>query len=95
MSDKLPSWKELEMATAMTEPGSSTRQLTGQWRSKVPKRDDSKCHRCGICWIYCPDAALYLNKQGYYEVDLDHCKGCGICAFECWADAIVMIEEGE
>jgi pyruvate ferredoxin oxidoreductase delta subunit len=25
---------------------------------------------------------------------LDYCKGCGICAHECWPRAISMIEEG-
>lgn len=95
MSDGLPGWKDLELGAMIPEPGNATGQKTGQWRSSVPKRDDSKCHRCGICWIYCPDAALYMNEDGYYEVDLDHCKGCGICARECWAGAIVMVEEGE
>jgi pyruvate ferredoxin oxidoreductase delta subunit len=25
---------------------------------------------------------------------MDYCKGCGICAHECWPRAIAMIEEG-
>jgi pyruvate ferredoxin oxidoreductase delta subunit len=25
---------------------------------------------------------------------MDYCKGCGICAHECWPRAISMIEEG-
>jgi pyruvate ferredoxin oxidoreductase delta subunit len=25
---------------------------------------------------------------------MDYCKGCGICAHECWPHAITMIEEG-
>jgi pyruvate ferredoxin oxidoreductase delta subunit len=24
---------------------------------------------------------------------LDYCKGCGICAHECWPRAIKMVEE--
>ena len=28
------------------------------------------------------------------EVDLEYCKGCGICAEECPTNAIVMVEEG-
>jgi pyruvate ferredoxin oxidoreductase delta subunit len=27
--------------------------------------------------------------------DLDHCKGCGICASVCPKDAIEMVEEGK
>jgi pyruvate ferredoxin oxidoreductase delta subunit len=26
--------------------------------------------------------------------DLDYCKGCGICAHECWPGAITMVEGG-
>jgi pyruvate ferredoxin oxidoreductase delta subunit len=25
---------------------------------------------------------------------LYYCKGCGICARECWTEAIKMVEEG-
>jgi pyruvate ferredoxin oxidoreductase delta subunit len=25
---------------------------------------------------------------------MDYCKGCGICAHECWPRAIAMVEEG-
>ncbi len=28
-----------------------------------------------------------------YEIDLDHCKGCGLCAAECPAGAIDMEAE--
>jgi Pyruvate/2-oxoacid:ferredoxin oxidoreductase delta subunit len=28
------------------------------------------------------------------EIDYDYCKGCGICANECPAKAIAMVEEG-
>ena len=29
------------------------------------------------------------------EIDLDYCKGCGICAEECPGKAIEMVEEDE
>jgi pyruvate ferredoxin oxidoreductase delta subunit len=25
---------------------------------------------------------------------MNYCKGCGICAHECWPRAIAMVEEG-
>jgi pyruvate ferredoxin oxidoreductase delta subunit len=28
-------------------------------------------------------------------IDYEYCKGCGICAEECPADAIKMVEEGD
>jgi pyruvate ferredoxin oxidoreductase delta subunit len=39
--------------------------------------------------MYCPDAAI--NED--LEVDLDFCKGCGICAEECPKKAITMVRE--
>ena len=32
-------------------------------------------------------------KEKEIEIDYDYCKGCGICAEECPADAIVMERE--
>ncbi|MDD5447606.1 MAG: 4Fe-4S binding protein [Actinomycetota bacterium] len=87
--------KDIPLAATISKPGSATEQKTGEWRSKRPQRDDSLCDKCGICWIFCPDAAIYINEDGYYEVDYDHCKGCGICARECPMGAIKMVDEGE
>ncbi|AKB45854.1 Pyruvate:ferredoxin oxidoreductase, delta subunit [Methanosarcina sp. Kolksee] len=33
------------------------------------------------------------REDGFFEYDYDYCKGCGICANECPADAIEMILE--
>jgi Pyruvate/2-oxoacid:ferredoxin oxidoreductase delta subunit len=44
----------------------------------------------------CPDNAIIKIEPGQsyaYEVDLDYCKGCGICARECPAGAIEMVPE--
>jgi pyruvate ferredoxin oxidoreductase delta subunit len=54
--------------------------------------------------MYCPEPAIlelnkpYTTRSGKkydvtYEVDYDHCKGCGICAHECPVKAIKMIPE--
>jgi pyruvate ferredoxin oxidoreductase delta subunit len=40
----------------------------------------------------CPDDSVKA-ENGKYEIDYDYCKGCGICAHECPADAIEMIPE--
>lgn len=95
MSSEGPKWKEYPLAGTIRAPGSATEQNTGDWRSQRPVRDRSKCDKCGICWIFCPDAALFLDEDGFYEVDLLHCKGCGICARECTKGGIQMVEEGE
>jgi pyruvate ferredoxin oxidoreductase delta subunit len=39
--------------------------------------------------MYCPDGAISEDL----DVDLDFCKGCGICANECPKKAITMVRE--
>lgn len=42
----------------------------------------------------CPDnAVIKLGPGDRYRIDLDYCKGCGICAAECPVGAIDMVRE--
>lgn len=52
------------------------------------------CNDCEVCLIFCPDNAIRRRPEGGFEVDLDYCKGCGLCAEECPRGAIVMTREG-
>ena len=72
---------------------------TGDWREVTPVIDHTKCipskrnkPSCFLCWLYCPEAAV--KRTIPVEIDLDYCKGCGVCAEECPAGAITMIREG-
>ncbi|HEX5086382.1 MAG TPA: FAD-dependent oxidoreductase, partial [Nocardioides sp.] len=52
------------------------------------------CFSCDNCYALCPDdAVIKLGPPGQYEIDLDYCKGCGICVEECPAGAITMVPE--
>jgi 2-oxoacid:acceptor oxidoreductase delta subunit (pyruvate/2-ketoisovalerate family) len=52
------------------------------------------CTMCGNCYIFCPDSAILPKAGGWgFEVDLDHCKGCGVCVEECPHGAISMVLE--
>jgi NADPH-dependent glutamate synthase beta subunit-like oxidoreductase len=54
------------------------------------------CFACDNCFGMCPDNAVIKIDPGAsygYTVDLDFCKGCGICARECPAGAIEMVPE--
>ena len=52
------------------------------------------CFECDNCYSYCPDDAIVKLGPGLgYAVDLDYCKGCGVCATECPAGAIDMVPE--
>lgn len=54
------------------------------------------CFACDNCYGSCPDNAVLKLEPGVsygYAIDLDFCKGCGICAEECPCGAIVMEPE--
>lgn len=53
------------------------------------------CFSCDNCYGVCPDnAVIKLGEPGeLYEIDLDFCKGCGICVAECPCGAIKMVPE--
>ncbi|MBA7502180.1 NAD(P)H-quinone oxidoreductase subunit I, chloroplastic [subsurface metagenome] len=77
----------------MLTPGSASAYETGTWRAEKPVIDQDKCIKCGICDVFCPEACITVNEQGEFEVNLYYCKGCGICARECWVGAITMEAE--
>ncbi len=89
------SWKEIEIGAVVTSPGNAAEYKTGDWRSQKPVWNFDRCIKCGICYIFCPEGCMVLNTEGYFEADLYYCKGCGICARECWTQAISMVEEEE
>jgi Pyruvate/2-oxoacid:ferredoxin oxidoreductase delta subunit len=53
------------------------------------------CFSCDNCYGVCPDnAVIKLGEPGeLYEIDLDFCKGCGLCVAECPCGAIEMLPE--
>ena len=70
---------------------------TGTWSSKKPSIDLDKCipvktgkPSCFNCWLYCPEAVVTRTIPP--EIDLEYCKGCGICMEECPVNAINMNE---
>ncbi len=76
-------WYELPEAGLVLEPGTAERYKTGTWRSRRPIWDGEKCISCLFCWIYCPDSSIMVEDGKINGIDLDYCKGCGICANVC------------
>ncbi len=71
---------------------------TGDWRDAFPLIDNEKCipakqnkPACFLCWLYCPETVV--SKTVPIQIDMEYCKGCGICAEICPAHAIVMVAE--
>ncbi len=82
----------------ISTPMSGEAGATGSWRSRRPVIDATACRTCQpaprdcrICWLYCPEPAIAPGKPPV--IDYAHCKGCGICAKECPAEAIEMVPE--
>ena len=88
-------WKDLEIGCIVTDPGSARAYESGTWRSQRPTYDFNKCIKCGLCAMFCPEGCIEQNEDGHFEADLFYCKGCGICARECWTRVIKMAEEEE
>ncbi len=55
-----------------------------------------ECEACDTCELLCPDLCITRHEEtGEVLIDLDYCKGCGICASICPKGAIQMILEDE
>lgn len=52
------------------------------------------CFECDNCFGVCPDNAIIKLGPGKgFEINLDYCKGCGICVAECPSSSIVMVPD--
>jgi pyruvate ferredoxin oxidoreductase delta subunit len=69
-------------------------EISAGMRTFRPMIDSTKCRKCMVCFLICPDGAICRGAGGV-TVDYDFCKGCGLCAHECKFGAISMRKEGE
>ena len=53
------------------------------WRLEKPVFNKDYCIDCQFCWIYCPDISIISRDKKMLGIDMDHCKGCGICVEVC------------
>ena len=52
----------------------------------------SPCVYCEVCQLLCPDLAITRDPSTKaIRIDLDFCKGCGLCAHYCPHGAISMV----
>lgn len=83
---------------SMSRPSVGEAGRTGDWRNKRPVLKAAECSAvkagkvtCQFCWVYCPDSCVTRGVGPTF--DLQHCKGCGICAEMCPTGAIEMVAE--
>lgn len=83
---------------SMSRPAVGEAGRTGDWRNNRPHLTAELCSAvklgtitCQLCWVYCPDSCVTRGIGP--EFDLEHCKGCGICAEMCPTGAIEMVPE--
>ena len=63
-------------------------------RTSRPVIDFSKCRKCSLCWLHCPEGVFDITPDGLYNIDFEYCNGCGICASICPAEGcIAMVPE--
>lgn len=54
--------------------------------------DSNKCAACLVCVRACPFDIPFINADGYSEIEPAICHGCGICAADCPAKAIQLMQ---
>jgi 2-oxoacid:acceptor oxidoreductase delta subunit (pyruvate/2-ketoisovalerate family) len=90
---RLSTWQELP-AGGTVFPAETEQPRTGGWRTGLrPDVELAKCVDCLLCWLYCPDSAIVLDRTAFAGFDYDVCKGCEICAEVCPTGAIEMVAE--
>lgn len=92
-----PGWTEMREGVAINAvPVGQNNELFKKYstRSSRPVVDFDQCIKCRLCFLECPDEIFGLTSVGHYEVNYEHCCGCGVCAEVCPVDhCITMVDE--
>ena len=73
-------------------------QIEGTLTNDQAMKETARCFNCGICnacdncRIFCPEVAV-TTTDIQRQINLDYCKGCGICVQECPRNAMALEEE--
>jgi len=94
---KEKTWRDVPIGGMILDPGNSAEYKTGSWRSYRPIPAPEKCNHCLQGWVSCPDFCVEVEDEKVVGIDLDYCKGCGICEKVCppKVKAITMVLDTE
>jgi len=88
---------KIESFPAFPPPAKTATRQDKVWDRERAMQEGSRCISCGTCNLcllcvsYCPDSSVWPDRaKSTVAIDLDHCKGCGICAYECPRGVITM-----
>ncbi len=101
MNDIPLRWQDLPLGGLIVQAGNAVEYETGGWRALRPVINWTKtpqmkaCTKCLTCWLFCPESAMLVDDGQFVGVDLDPCKGCGLCAETCPAKCITMVPESQ
>ena len=73
-------------------PANTEQRRVGMWSRYKPVIDHDECTKCRICFVYCPDSAIFIDKNDLPNVNYNACKGCDICHTECPVNAISLVQ---
>jgi pyruvate ferredoxin oxidoreductase delta subunit len=77
-----PGWKSFPHGNVL--PAASSENFkTGTWATEIPVWNSTTCIHCLNCFVFCPDDCWQAKDGKNIGVNLDFCKGCGICMNEC------------
>jgi pyruvate ferredoxin oxidoreductase gamma subunit len=93
---QVPTYEPPTRGTArISAAANSVLRETGGWRTFRPVLVSDKCNGCWLCFAYCPEGVISMNKDDRPVIDYAHCKGCQICVHECPTEALVAEREKE
>jgi NADPH-dependent glutamate synthase beta subunit-like oxidoreductase/Pyruvate/2-oxoacid:ferredoxin oxidoreductase delta subunit len=66
------------------------------YTTRSASEEAGRCFNCGMCTdcdncdLFCPETAVLATKPR--RIDMDYCKGCGVCVEECPRGAMTLEE---
>jgi len=94
----MPAMRLAPGARAFDSNGLSFAAEQSNYTSQAVAKEAGRCFSCGVCTdcdncgLFCPETAV-LSAQNR-RIDLDYCKGCGVCVEECPRSAMILREMG-
>jgi len=92
----LPADRTEPMGVGAEERKASFSDYRGAFSHQSASDEAARCFNCGICndcdncRLFCPETAVFIEDTR--RIEMDYCKGCGVCVEECPRGAMVLEE---